>query len=79
MRKTSVRIRPFNVGGAFEIVLPNGKVILLDPFFTGNMVDYLAQQPVSLLFILSQKHVFGNGFSENSQKTNRKFYVFFVW
>lgn len=36
MRKTSVRIRPFNVGGAFEIVLPNGKVILLDPFFTGN-------------------------------------------
>lgn len=35
MRKNSIRIRPFNVGGAFEIVLPNGKVILLDPYFTG--------------------------------------------
>ena len=39
MRNNSVRIRPFNVGGAFEIVLPNGKVILLDPFFTGNDFD----------------------------------------
>lgn len=36
MRNTGIRIRPFNVGGAFELVLPNGKVILLDPFFTGN-------------------------------------------
>lgn len=30
----SLKIRPFNVGGAFEIVLPNGKVVLIDPFFT---------------------------------------------
>lgn len=36
MNSNSIRFRPFNVGGAFEIVLPNGKVILLDPFFTGN-------------------------------------------
>ena len=36
MNTTSLRIRPFNVGGAFEIVLPNGKVVLVDPFFTGN-------------------------------------------
>ena len=39
MKSQSIRIRPFNVGGAFEIVLPNGKVILLDPFFTGNQFD----------------------------------------
>lgn len=39
MRCSSIRIRPFNVGGGFEIVLPNGKVILLDPFFTGNTFD----------------------------------------
>lgn len=30
----SLKLRPYNVGGAFEIVLPNGKVILIDPFFT---------------------------------------------
>lgn len=36
MKNTSVRIRPFNVGCAFEIVLPNGKVVLTDPFFSGN-------------------------------------------
>ena len=36
MKTTSLRIRPFNVGGAFEIILPNGRVVLIDPFFTGN-------------------------------------------
>ena len=36
MKSNSLRLRPYNVGGSFEIVLPNGKVILLDPFFTGN-------------------------------------------
>ncbi len=36
MRVTSLRIRPFNVGGNFQIVLPNGKTILIDPWFTGN-------------------------------------------
>ena len=36
MKSTSLKIRAFNVGGAFEIVLPNGKVILIDPFFTTN-------------------------------------------
>lgn len=30
----SLKLRPYNVGGAFEIILPNGKVILIDPFFT---------------------------------------------
>ena len=34
MLVNSIKIRPFNVGGAFEIVLPNGKVVLIDPFFT---------------------------------------------
>ena len=35
MKYSSVKIRPFNVGGAFEVKLPNGKVILIDPYFTG--------------------------------------------
>lgn len=39
MKKSSVRIRPFNVGGAFEIILPNGKVILLDPAFSCNKFE----------------------------------------
>lgn len=39
MKNNSVRIRPFNVGGAFEIVLPNGKVILLDPYFSAVTFD----------------------------------------
>ncbi len=38
MKYSSVKIRPFNVGGAFEVKLPNGKVILIDPYFTG--VDF---------------------------------------
>lgn len=33
MKSNSIRIRPFNVGCSFEMVLPGGKVILLDPFF----------------------------------------------
>ena len=36
MKFNSVKIRPFNVGGVFEVKLPNGKVILIDPYFTGN-------------------------------------------
>ena len=35
MRNSSLKLRPFNVGGNFEIVLPNGKVVLIDPYFTG--------------------------------------------
>ena len=36
MRVTNIRIRPFNVGCNFQIVLPNGKTVLIDPWFTGN-------------------------------------------
>lgn len=36
MRVTNIKIRPFNVGCNFQIVLPNGKIILIDPWFTGN-------------------------------------------
>ncbi len=36
MRVTNIRIRPFNVGGNFQIELPNGTSILIDPWFTGN-------------------------------------------
>lgn len=39
MKISSMKIRPFNVGGAFEIRLPNGKVILIDPYFTGNSFE----------------------------------------
>ncbi len=36
MKCTSIRLRPFNVGGGFEIILPNGKVVLTDPFFPAD-------------------------------------------
>ena len=36
MRRTNVSIRPFNVGCNFQLVLPNGTTILIDPWFTGN-------------------------------------------
>ncbi len=39
MRCTSIKLRPFNIGGAFELVLPNGKVILIDPCFTYYNAD----------------------------------------
>ena len=34
MKCTSMKLRAFNIGGAFEIVLPNGKVVLIDPCFS---------------------------------------------
>ncbi len=34
MKQNCIRFRAMNVGGLFEIVLPNGKVILIDPWFT---------------------------------------------
>ena len=39
MKSTSLKIRAFNVGGAFEIKLPNGKIVLIDPFFTSNQFE----------------------------------------
>lgn len=33
MKNTSLSFRPFNVGGCFEFRLPNGKTILVDPYF----------------------------------------------
>ena len=39
MKATSMMIRPFNIGGAFEIRLPNGKVILVDPCFRTFRAD----------------------------------------
>lgn len=39
MLSNSLKIRPFNVGAAFEIILPNEKIILIDPWFTGNQFD----------------------------------------
>lgn len=36
MYSQSIRIRPFNVGGAFELILPSGKVVLIDPFFSNE-------------------------------------------
>ena len=36
MRRTNLRIRPFNVGCNFQIELPNKKTILIDPWFSGN-------------------------------------------
>lgn len=34
MKNTSIKLRAFNIGGAFELALPNGKVILIDPCFS---------------------------------------------
>ncbi len=39
MYSRSVRIRTFNAGCAHEIILENGKVIIIDPFFTGPHMD----------------------------------------
>ncbi|MFP3040227.1 MBL fold metallo-hydrolase [Treponema primitia] len=35
MKSTGLKIRFFNVGAGHELVLPNGKTILIDPYFTG--------------------------------------------
>lgn len=34
MRSTSIKLRPFNIGGAFEIKLPSGKTVFIDPCLT---------------------------------------------
>jgi hypothetical protein len=39
MKSTSLKIRSFNRGGAFEIMLPSGKVVLIDPFFSCRPFD----------------------------------------
>lgn len=39
MKVTSIRLRPFNVGGAFEIKLPSGKTILIDPSFSADTFE----------------------------------------
>lgn len=39
MNSTNIKFRSFNAGCAHEIVLPNGKVILIDPYFTGDHME----------------------------------------
>ncbi len=39
MKSNSLKLRAFNRGGAFEIMLPNGKIILIDPFFSCREFD----------------------------------------
>lgn len=39
MKRNLLKIRPFNIGGAFEIRLPQGKIILIVPCFTYYLAD----------------------------------------
>ncbi len=39
MFSRSIKLRTFNAGCAHEIVLENGKVIIIDPFFTGPHME----------------------------------------
>lgn len=47
MKSTSISIRTFNVGGNHEILLPNKKTILIDPFFPGDKTGDRSRESVS--------------------------------
>ncbi len=78
MFTSSLKIRGFNAGCAHEIILPNGKTIIIDPFFVGpHMEGHSIDEITGADYILITHSHFDHDFNlgELVKKFNSKVYT----